>query len=124
MLAHIHAVTLVRFGVERHGAGRDWVPERALYHARRSPDVHVAGEYTDRAGSGSSSLETGERQDAERDAAEDTGPADTGRPGSKAASVLPCAPPRKITVRASSAKTLMPAAVNTSDDRVESSTPG
>jgi hypothetical protein len=28
-----------------------WVPERALYRARPSPDIHVAdGEYTDRAG--------------------------------------------------------------------------
>jgi hypothetical protein len=51
MLAHIHAVTLVRLGVERRGAGRDWAPERALYRARPSPDVHVAdGEYTDRDG--------------------------------------------------------------------------
>jgi hypothetical protein len=30
---------------------RGWVPERALYRARPSPDVHVAdGEYTDPAG--------------------------------------------------------------------------
>jgi hypothetical protein len=52
MLAHIHAVTLVRLGLERRGAVRSrWVPERALYRARPSPDVHVAdGEYTDRVG--------------------------------------------------------------------------
>ena len=50
MLAHIHAVTLVRLGLERLGDVTDWVPERALYRARPSPDVHVAdGEYTDRA---------------------------------------------------------------------------
>ena len=51
MLAHIHAVTLVRLGLERRGDLTNWVPERALYRARPSPDVHVAdGEYTDRAG--------------------------------------------------------------------------
>jgi hypothetical protein len=51
MLAHIHAVSLVRLGLERRGAMTGWVPERALYRARPSPDVHVAdGEYTDRAG--------------------------------------------------------------------------
>jgi hypothetical protein len=51
MLAHIHAVSLVRFGLERRGAVSGWVPERALYRARPSPEVHVAdGEYTDRAG--------------------------------------------------------------------------
>ncbi len=51
MLAHIHAVSLVRLGLERRGATDRWVPERALYRARPSPDVHVAdGEYTDRAG--------------------------------------------------------------------------
>jgi hypothetical protein len=51
MLAHIHAVSLVRLGLERRGAANRWVPERALYRARPSPDVHVAdGEYTDRAG--------------------------------------------------------------------------
>ncbi|MGH8976033.1 MAG: hypothetical protein ACRD0C_22835 [Acidimicrobiia bacterium] len=51
MLAHLHAVSLVRFGLERRGSGQGWVPERALYRARPSPDVHVAdGEYTDRAG--------------------------------------------------------------------------
>jgi hypothetical protein len=51
MLAHIHAVSLVRLGLERRGAGNGWVPERALYRARPSPDVHVAdGEYTDQAG--------------------------------------------------------------------------
>jgi hypothetical protein len=51
MLAHIHAVSLVRLGLERHGAVKSWVPERALYRARPSPDVHVAdGEYTDRTG--------------------------------------------------------------------------
>ncbi|HVW32663.1 MAG TPA: hypothetical protein VHL53_09005 [Acidimicrobiia bacterium] len=50
MLAHIHAVTLVRLGLERRGDVTGWVPERALYRARPSPDVHVAdGEYTDRA---------------------------------------------------------------------------
>ena len=50
MLAH-HAVTLVRLGLERRGSGQGWVPERALYRARRSPDVHVAdGEYIDRDG--------------------------------------------------------------------------
>jgi hypothetical protein len=44
-------VTLVRVGIERRGAGRDWVPERALYRRRPSPDVHVTdGEYTDPAG--------------------------------------------------------------------------
>lgn len=48
MLAHLHAVSLVRLGIERRGVGRSWVPERALYRARPSPDVHVAdGEYTD-----------------------------------------------------------------------------
>jgi hypothetical protein len=48
MLAHIHAVSLVRLGLERKGAGQSWVPERALYRARPTPDVHVAdGEYTD-----------------------------------------------------------------------------
>ena len=51
MLAHIHAVSLVRFGLERRGAVNGWVPERALYRARPSPDIHVAdGEYTDQAG--------------------------------------------------------------------------
>lgn len=51
MLGHIHAVSLVRLGLERRGAADRWVPERALYRARPSPDVHVAdGEYTDRAG--------------------------------------------------------------------------
>ena len=51
MLAHIHAVSLVRLGLERRGAASGWVPERALFRARPSPDVHVAdGEYTDRAG--------------------------------------------------------------------------
>src|SRR5438270_3715965 len=51
MLAHIHAVTLVRLGLERRCAVSGWVPERALYRARPSPDIHVAdGEYTDRAG--------------------------------------------------------------------------
>jgi len=51
MLAHIHAVSLVRLGLERRGAVSGWVPERALYRARPTPDVHVAdGEYTDRAG--------------------------------------------------------------------------
>ena len=51
MLAHIHAVSLVRLGLERRGAVNGWVSERALYRARPSPDVHVAdGEYTDAAG--------------------------------------------------------------------------
>ena len=51
MLAHIHAVSLVRFGLERKGTGKGWVPERALYRARPSPDVHAAdGEYTDPVG--------------------------------------------------------------------------
>jgi hypothetical protein len=51
MLAHIHAVSLVRLGLERRGAMTGWVPERELYRARPGPDVHVAdGEYTDRAG--------------------------------------------------------------------------
>ncbi|HEV8627086.1 MAG TPA: hypothetical protein VG034_21785 [Acidimicrobiia bacterium] len=51
MLAHIHAVSLVRLGLERRGAVGGWVPERALYRARPSPDIHVAdGEYIDRAG--------------------------------------------------------------------------
>ena len=51
MLAHIHAVTLVRLGLERRGDVTGWVPERALYRARPFPDVHVAdGAYTDRAG--------------------------------------------------------------------------
>ena len=51
MLAHIHAVSLVRLGLERKGSGQEWVPERALYRARPSPDVHVAdGEYRDPAG--------------------------------------------------------------------------
>jgi hypothetical protein len=41
-------VSLVRFGLERRGEVKGWVPERALYRARPSPDVHVAdGEYTD-----------------------------------------------------------------------------
>jgi hypothetical protein len=48
MLAHIHAVSLVRLGLERRGAANHWIPERALYRTRPSPDVHVAdGEYTD-----------------------------------------------------------------------------
>jgi hypothetical protein len=51
MLAHLHAVSLVRLGIEQRRWGRDWMPERALYRARPSPDVHVAdGEYTDRDG--------------------------------------------------------------------------
>ena len=51
MLAHIHAVSLVRFGLERRGDVHGWAPERALDRARPSPDVHVAdGEFTDRAG--------------------------------------------------------------------------
>lgn len=51
MLAHVHAVSLVRFGLERRGEVNGWVPERALYRARPSPDVHVAdGEYSDPAG--------------------------------------------------------------------------
>jgi hypothetical protein len=51
MLAHIHAVSLVRIGLERRGEVKGWVPERALYRARSSPDVHVAdGEYTDSLG--------------------------------------------------------------------------
>ncbi len=51
MLAHLHAVSLVRLGVERRSSGRCWVPERALYRARAAPDVHVAdGEYIDRDG--------------------------------------------------------------------------
>lgn len=40
MLAHIHGVSLVRLGLERRGAVNGWVPERALYRARPSPDVH------------------------------------------------------------------------------------
>ena len=39
------------FANARRGAANGWVPERALYRARRSPDVHVAdGEYTDPVG--------------------------------------------------------------------------
>jgi hypothetical protein len=48
MLAHIHAVSIVRLGLERRGAVTGWVPERALFRTRSSPDIHVAdGEYTD-----------------------------------------------------------------------------
>jgi hypothetical protein len=44
-------VSLVRLGLERRGDVHGWVPERALYRGRPSPDVHVAdGEYTDPAG--------------------------------------------------------------------------
>ena len=40
-LEHLHAVSLVRLGVERRG-GRAWTSERALHRARPAPDAHVA----------------------------------------------------------------------------------
>ena len=40
-LDHLHAVSLVRLGVERRG-GRAWTSERALYRQRRTADEHVA----------------------------------------------------------------------------------
>jgi len=40
-LAHLHAVSVVRLGVEAAG-GRRWVSERALLQRRRGPDAHVA----------------------------------------------------------------------------------
>jgi hypothetical protein len=39
-LDHLHAVSLVRLGVERRG-GRAWTSERALYRHRRRADEHV-----------------------------------------------------------------------------------
>jgi hypothetical protein len=49
-LDHLHAVSLVRLGVERRG-GRAWTPERALYRQRRTADDHVAdGRYVTPAG--------------------------------------------------------------------------
>ena len=41
MLAHHHAVSVVRLGIERRGQGRDWVCERTLYKQRTVPDAHV-----------------------------------------------------------------------------------
>ena len=41
LLAHLHAVCLVRLGVETAG-GRGWVSERALLRARPTPDAHLA----------------------------------------------------------------------------------
>jgi hypothetical protein len=40
LLAHLHAVSLVRLGVER--VGGTWTSERSLARTRRSPDAHVA----------------------------------------------------------------------------------
>lgn len=40
LLAHLHAVSLVRLGVERNG-GRRWVSERALLRRRRTRDAHL-----------------------------------------------------------------------------------
>lgn len=40
-LDHLHAVSLVRLGVERRG-GRAWAAEPTLYRQRRAPDDHVA----------------------------------------------------------------------------------
>jgi len=40
-LDHLHAVSLVRLGVERRG-GRAWTSERALHRAKPAPDAHVA----------------------------------------------------------------------------------
>jgi hypothetical protein len=40
-LDHLHAVSLVRLGVERRG-GRAWTSERALYRQRRTADEHIA----------------------------------------------------------------------------------
>lgn len=40
-LEHLHAVGLVRLGVERRG-GRSWTSERALQRARDRPDAHLA----------------------------------------------------------------------------------
>ena len=39
LLAHLHAVSLVRLGIE--AAGGAWTPERALYRERPEPDAHV-----------------------------------------------------------------------------------
>jgi len=41
LFQHLHAVSLVRLGIERHG-GRQWTCERALSAARPSRDAHVA----------------------------------------------------------------------------------
>lgn len=41
LLEHLHAVSLVRLGVERRG-GRDWTSERTLQRERPTPDAHVA----------------------------------------------------------------------------------
>ncbi len=41
MLAHHHAVSVVRLGIERRGQGTDWVCERTLYQQRTVPDAHV-----------------------------------------------------------------------------------
>lgn len=40
-LDHLHAVSLVRLGVEQRG-GRAWTSERSLHRERRSADAHVA----------------------------------------------------------------------------------
>jgi hypothetical protein len=40
LLAHLHAVSLVRLGVERFGARR-WVSERALQRRRQRRDAHL-----------------------------------------------------------------------------------
>src|SRR3954463_2613932 len=42
LLAHHHAVSLVRAGIERRGQGHSWICERTLYKQRRSADAHVA----------------------------------------------------------------------------------
>lgn len=41
LLEHLHAVSLVRLGVEGRG-GRDWADERTLHRDRPTPDAHVA----------------------------------------------------------------------------------
>jgi hypothetical protein len=40
LLAHLHAICLVRLGVEAAG-GHRWVSERALHRARVAPDAHL-----------------------------------------------------------------------------------
>jgi hypothetical protein len=41
LLEHLHAVSLVRLGVEGRG-GRNWASERTLQRERPAPDAHVA----------------------------------------------------------------------------------
>lgn len=41
MLAHLHAVSLVRLGIERGALGSEWVSERLLYRERQHPRAHV-----------------------------------------------------------------------------------